>query len=75
MIRPVREDMTDLILIMNHMRQEIPQYLIREWHSHLKRIVNNVSCDPSDSRTANALRLARKDLRRMEQILNPNDTR
>ena len=51
------------------MQKPIPAYLLREWHRHLKRIVENATCDPSDTRTVNALRLARKDLRGMEKHL------
>lgn len=50
-------------------KMEIPTYIIREWHSHIRRIAENATCDPSDTRTANALRLARKDIRRMERYL------
>lgn len=52
------------------MQPAIPAYLLREWHRHLKRIVENASCNPSDTRTLNALRLARKDLRTMEKYLS-----
>ena len=52
---------------------QIPQYRLREWAAHLKRILDNAMCDPSDDRTANALRMARKDLRRMEQYSKDND--
>lgn len=56
------------------MHGPIPQYRLREWHRHLKRIAENATCDPGDTRTANALRLARKDLCEMERhILTKND--
>lgn len=56
------------------MHDPIPQYRLREWHRHLKRITENATCDPGDTRTANALRLARKDLREMERhILTKKD--
>ena len=51
------------------MKIEIPDYRLREWHTHLLRIVENAVCDPSDTRTANALRMARKDLCRMEKYI------
>lgn len=52
------------------MKTEIPLYALREWHRHLARIVGNVTCDPSDTRTANALRMARRDLRRMDKYIS-----
>lgn len=55
------------------MLMRIPEYRLKEWRSHLKRIVENVKCDPSDTKTANAIRLARKDLRRMDKYLEGND--
>lgn len=56
------------------MNTTIPVYLLREWYSHLRRIVENATCRPSDTRTANALRLARKDLRRIERYLETSET-
>ena len=56
-------------LIKSKMKTEIPLYVLRDWQRHLSRIVENVTCDPSDTRTVNALRLVRKDLRRMERYL------
>lgn len=53
---------------------QIPRYRLREWAAHMKRIVDNATCDPGDYRTANALRMARKDLRRMEQYSKDNET-
>lgn len=55
------------------MRIPIPEYVLRDWHRHLKRIVENATCDRADTRTANALRLARKDLYRMNKLLPDND--
>lgn len=52
-----------------NMKTEIPLYVLRDWHRHLSRIVEYATCDPSDTRTANAMRLVRKDLRRMERYL------
>lgn len=51
------------------MRIEIPEYRLREWHRHLKRIVENARCDSTDTRTTDALRLARKDLRSLEKYI------
>jgi len=52
---------------------QIPRYRLREWAAHLKRILDNATCDPSDYRTVNALRMARKDLRRMEKYIKDNE--
>lgn len=41
---------------------EIPRYKVESLIRHLERIVANCRAEPCDSRTANALRLARKDL-------------
>lgn len=60
-------------LIKNKMETVIPHYVLRDWHRHLSRVLDNVTCDPSDTRTANALRLAHKDLRRMERYLQNNN--
>lgn len=55
------------------MQIQVPEYLLREWHRHLKRIVENASYERADTRTANAFRLARKDLHRMNKLLPDND--
>ena len=47
----------------------VPEYRLREWQRHLKRIVDNTVCDPADTCTVNALRLARRDLRNLEKYL------
>lgn len=52
------------------MQAEVPLYLIVGWRRHLKRIVENVGTDPSDTRAINALRLARKDLEQMGKYLS-----
>lgn len=41
---------------------EIPRYKVENLIRHLERIVANCHAEPCDTRTANALRLARKDL-------------
>lgn len=46
---------------------QIPDYRAKTLCKHLKRIVENVKCDPADTRTLNALRLARQDLRDLEK--------
>lgn len=58
------------------MKTEIPLYVLQDWQRHLKRIVENARCSSNDVRTINAIRLAKKDLRRMERYLqnkNSND--
>lgn len=52
---------------------DIPEYRLREWHRHLKRIVENAMTERNDTRTANALRLARRDLQLMNKIINSKD--
>lgn len=47
----------------------VPEYLLLEWLRHFRRIAERAVCDSSDTKTANALRLARKDVRRMESML------
>ena len=51
----------------------IPEYRLREWYRHFKRIAENARCDSSDTTTVNALRMARKDIRRIEKYLNEHD--
>ena len=55
------------------MQIQVPEYLLREWHRHLTRIVEHATYNRADTRTANAFRLARKDLRRMNKLLSDND--
>lgn len=62
------------VLIKSKMKTEIPLYVLRDWQRHLSRIVEYATCDPSDTRTVNALRLARKDLRRMERYLQSKNS-
>lgn len=47
----------------------VPAYRARSMAAHLKRITERACCDPSDTRTANALRLAKADLRTLEKLL------
>lgn len=49
---------------------QIPDYKAKALYAHLKRIVECVKYDPADTRTANALRLAKGDLRTIEKLLN-----
>lgn len=55
------------------MKTEIPLYVLRDWHRHLSRVLDNVSCDPSDTRTANALRMARRDVARLGRMIDNNN--
>lgn len=49
---------------------DIPSHILLGWQSHMKRVAGHAACDPSDTRTANALRLLRRDLRTMERYLH-----
>lgn len=49
---------------------EIPDYFLAGLYAHYRRIVEHSYHDPADYRTADALRLARKELRRLERCLN-----
>lgn len=52
---------------MNH---SIPQSLVATWQRHMKRLADNVRCESTaDSRTADLLRLVRKDIRAMEKYI------
>lgn len=39
----------------------------------MKRIIENATCDTRDTRTVNALRLAKADLRKLEKIIQDDD--
>lgn len=52
---------------------EIPLYILRQWHSHFRRIAERATCDRSDTRTANALRMAAKDVARLARIIDNNN--
>lgn len=49
---------------------QIPDYKVKALCSHLRRIVECAKCDPRDTKTVNALRLAKKDLRILEKTMN-----
>lgn len=49
---------------------EIPDYKAEALYRHLKRIVDNAKYPPADTRTADALRLARRDLCDLGKRLN-----
>lgn len=53
---------------------EISRYKLEAIGSHLRRIVLNAKANPAGHSTADALRLARRDLRWIEKILKDNDT-
>ena len=53
---------------------EIPRSKAKAIYAHLKRIVENVRPDATDTRTYNALRLARKDLRTLETYITMDST-
>lgn len=42
-------------------------------YRHMKRIIENATCDPRDTRTVNAMRLAKADLRKLEKIIQDDD--
>ena len=46
---------------------QIPEYKAKALYAHLKRIVECAKCDSTDTKTANALRLAKVDLRWLEK--------
>ncbi|MBD5367220.1 MAG: hypothetical protein HDR82_09545 [Bacteroides sp.] len=52
---------------------QIPDYKAKALIAHLRRIVEHALSDPADTRMANALRLAKSDLRTLEKLL-PRDT-
>lgn len=48
---------------------QIPGYYIEALSRRLKRIADNATCDKSDTRTANALRLLNEDVRKLERLI------
>lgn len=48
---------------------QIPDYKAKTLYARLKRIVECAKCDPRDTKTANALRLLKGDLRTLEKLL------
>lgn len=54
------------------MKAEIPLYILKGMLSHYKRIVENAKSRPDDHRTADAIRLARKDIAKLEKIITQN---
>lgn len=49
---------------------QIPYYRVKVLRVHLKRILEHAKCAPGDTRTANAIRLAKEDLRVLEKLLS-----
>lgn len=52
----------------------LPDYRAKALINHLQRIVNHASCSHSDTRTVNALRLVRQDLRYLSKLLDNETT-
>lgn len=48
---------------------QIPGYYIEALCRRLKRIADNATCDKSDTRTANALRLLNEDVRKLDRLI------
>lgn len=67
---PVCEDMGGF-----YMNMQIPDYKARAIYAHLKRIVENVEPDISDTRTVNAFRLARQDLRQLKKYIEMEENK
>lgn len=51
----------------------IPLYFAKALLSHCKRMAEHGTADRSDTKTVNAFRLARKELRRLERMINETD--
>lgn len=51
---------------------EAPGYYIEVLSRRLKRIADNATCDKSDTRTANALRLLNEDVRKLNRMIKKN---
>jgi hypothetical protein len=48
---------------------EIPEYFIKRLLSHYKRIVENAKHNSTDYRTAEAVRLAKLDINKLQKLL------
>ncbi|WP_187368613.1 hypothetical protein [Parabacteroides johnsonii] len=51
------------------MKHELPDYLIKPFLRHVSTIINHVD-DKDKSRVANSVRLARKDLKKIESLIS-----
>lgn len=49
---------------------EIPRYLLENAVRHMERVADKCRASPEDSRTANALRLLRRDIANLKKHLN-----
>lgn len=49
---------------------QIPDRFVTALASHLRRVTAKASCAPTDSRTADAMRLLRRDLRVLERMID-----
>lgn len=49
---------------------QIPDYIVKAVYAHYRRIAARSKADPGDHRTADALRLAKEDLRRLGKYVN-----
>ena len=63
------------INIITHMQTTItiPMYFLKAIERRLSALCRGAKCDRSDLRTANAQRMARKDLRRLRHIISENE--
>ena len=52
------------------MKKQVSTYFLKALYTRYKRIAENATCEPSDTRTTNALRLAKSDLRKLDRIIN-----
>ncbi len=55
---------------MEDRKIHIPAYLVCEWLRHFRRLAIYGRYNEDDTRTANAFRMAKKDVRRMERYIN-----
>lgn len=51
----------------------VPVYMLKQLCARCKRIAENATCSSSDTRTANALRLLKKDIPKLEKYIDRND--
>lgn len=54
---------------------EIADYKIRDLCTHIRRIISHARYERTDTRTANAMRLAKLDLQMLEKHLNGKDNK
>lgn len=51
----------------------VPVYMLKQLCARCKRIADNATCSPSDTRTANSLRLIKKDISKLEKYIDRNE--